>query len=65
MTSQNGRLLPFARAHETNKELTWEVELNEADQLTVSVDGRRLTVRVRHPDRKRPGWVTNPTAVGC
>jgi hypothetical protein len=63
MQGQNGRLLPFLQAHETNKELVWEVELGQADRLMLNLDGRRLTVRVGHADRKRPRRVVNPDAV--
>lgn len=58
----SGRLLPTVRAHETNRELVWEVELPAPDTLSVSLEGRRLTVRIEHSLPEHPAWHLDPDA---
>jgi hypothetical protein len=58
----SGRLLPKARAHETNRELVWEVELPAPDTLSVSLEGRRLTVRITHRVPEHAAWHLDPDA---
>ena len=58
----SGRLLPTVRAHETNRELVWEVELPAPDTLSVSLEGRRLTVRIEHRLPEHPAWQLDPDA---
>jgi HSP20 family molecular chaperone IbpA len=60
--SPSGRLLPTVRAHETNRELVWEVELPAPDTLSVSLEGRRLTVRIEHRLPEHPAWHPDPDA---
>ena len=59
---RNGRLLPAVREHETNKELLWEAELSADDRLTLTLEGRRLTVRVAHSVREHPSWFVHADA---
>lgn len=58
----SGRLLPTVQAHETNRELVWEVELPAPDTLSVSLEGRRLTVRIAHRLPEHPAWHLDPDA---
>ena len=58
----NGRLLPAVREHETNKELLWEVELSADDRLTLTLEGRLVTVRVRHSVPEHPSWFLHADA---
>lgn len=62
MESLNGRLLPRVREHETNGELFWQVELPATDRLKLSLEGRLLTVRVLHPERKLSDTCMHPEA---
>jgi hypothetical protein len=63
MGSQNGqRLLPRVREHETNRELTWQVELPATDRVSLSLNGRLLTVRVLHDVPVHPDWRSHPDA---
>ena len=62
MESHNGRLLPAVREHETNRELVWEVEIPAHDRLTLTLENRRLTVRVRHSVPEHPSWISHPDA---
>jgi hypothetical protein len=64
MESQNGRLLPTVQEHETNRVLTWQVELPRTDRLELSLDGRLLTVRVLHSGSKHPEFRIHPEATG-
>ena len=56
------RLLPAVREHETNKELVWQVEVPATDRLSVSLDGRLLTVRVLHDVPAHQDWRLHPDA---
>ena len=58
----SGRLLPTVRGHETNRELVWQVELPAPDTLSVSLEGRRLTVRIEHRLPEHPAWHPDPDA---
>jgi hypothetical protein len=63
MDGHNGhRLLPKVREHETNRELVWQVELPATDRVRVSLDGRLLTVNVRHDVSEHPDWRVHPDA---